>query len=352
MQKKVIVIKTNKIAGAFSGLLILMFLFFAADYAKTLVNAMPEAHPPAISANLYTALNIAPHTNTGKSETVTKMNNADFKNSNFESYNQSISYSDTINVYDTDSKVIKEMPLEDYVLCSLIAEMPQSFEADALMAQAVACRTFAVRQSIENTKHKNCDVCTDYRCCQSYIDTASIDFDITKAKEAVNTTKGIIAVFDGYPILAAYHSSSFGKTRSSKEVWGGEVEYLVSVYAPESSDVSAKNYNFSKNYTESTIAALGAGKDFEFMYDSSGICLGAKGNDGTVTQKQIKNALGLRSDSFSVTANGNEYIFTSYGYGHGVGMSQYGADALAKSGYSFYDILKHYYTGIEFDVII
>lgn len=108
------------------------------------------------------------------------------------------------------------------------------------MAQAVACRTFAVRAAMRHDKHKNAAVCTDYRCCQSFRDAAEVEFDISAAREAVEATRGIIAVYDGEPILAAYHAASVGYTRSSAEVWGGELAYLVPVAAVESRESAAE----------------------------------------------------------------------------------------------------------------
>ena len=112
------------------------------------------------------------------------------------------------------------MSLEDYVLCALVAEMPQNFDIQALMAQAVAIRTYTVRAVLGDSKHKDADVCSDYRCCQSMMMPDKINFDVSRAKYAVDGTKGIVAVYDGVPIVAAYHSSSVGTTKSSKEVWG------------------------------------------------------------------------------------------------------------------------------------
>ena len=153
---------------------------------------------------------------------------------------------------------------------------------------------------------------------------------------------------DDVPILAAYHSSSVGFTKSSEEVWGGALSYLVPVFAPESKEVSAKTVKIDKQKVKSVFLKNGLNGDFCFNYDGKGMCIGAVSGDVTLSPKKIMGLLGLRSDTFTASEDGDSFVFTSYGFGHGVGMSQYGADALAKDGYSFYEILEHYYTGISF----
>ncbi len=179
---------------------------------------------------------------------------------------------------------VEEIPLEEYTACCVFGEMPVGFEASALMAQAVAVRTFTVRQStLGKSKHKNADVCTNSACCQSYVsfeDKKVSDENRKKLLDAVNATKGIIMTYEGMPIEAVYHASSGEYTLNSEDVWGGRVEYLRSVPSPE-----------------------------------------------------------------------GEAQLTSVLYGHRVGMSQHGANLLAKEGKSFSEILKYYYNGISFDFL-
>lgn len=257
-----------------------------------------------------------------------------------------------ISVYDTRLGQVRVMPLEEYVVCSLVAEMPQSFEKQALMAQAVACRTFAVRAAMRHDKHKKADVCTDYRCCQSFRDTAEGKFDSSAAREAAEATRGIIAVYDGEPILAAYHAASVGHTRSSAEVWGGELAYLVPVAAVESRESTAEVKAVSAKALTAALkkkkAAFDGGSGICCLADADGLCTGISDGVTECSPQEVQNALGLRSDVFAVSESGKDYTFTSYGFGHGVGMSQYGANALAGEGYDFYEILKYYYTGIGF----
>lgn len=134
------------------------------------------------------------------------------------------------------NNTVTEMPLEEYVTACVLGEMPLYFEAQAIMAQSVASRTFAVRQALGNSKHKNADVCTNPACCQNFVLPESVDVtaeNLDKLKDAVNSTKGIIIVYEGEPIEAVYHASSGKETLDSEDVWGGRVEYLRSVKSPE-----------------------------------------------------------------------------------------------------------------------
>lgn len=285
-----------------------------------------------------------------------KMNNLKNENASVIPLKSELPEIKSIIVYDAALGTNRVMDLEQYTLCVLAGEMPQSFEMQALMAQAVACRTFAVRNAVLHDKHTDCDVCTDYRCCQSFIDTEEIDYDIQRLKDAVKATEGIIAVYNGEPILAAYHASSFGYTRSSAQVWGGALDYLVPVAAVEDKDQTAQTFRFSENKIKSVLESYGLYGDLIFSCDADGICTGVSDGEHFATPRQIQSAFSLRSDTFSVSEvtsgeNGDERSFTCYGYGHGVGMSQYGANTLASQGCDFYEILQYYYTGIGFEFI-
>ena len=305
-------------------------------------------------ASIYVRLENLSETKAVTSDTSAKMNNEIEKNSNPDVISISLpsDYNiSTIKVYDHTTGTFFTQPIEEYTLCALIAEMPQSFEPEALKAQAVAARTFAIRNAVIGSKHKDADICTDYRCCQSYKRLSDITFDITKASEAVNATSGIIAVYNGEPILAAYHSSSVGYTKASKDVWGGDVSYLVPVIAAEPKESAVLTTVISKENVQKVLAKYGISGNYSFSHTNDGLCTGVSSNGVYVSAADLKRAFSLRSDTFEVSFSGGKYTFKNYGYGHGVGMSQYGADALAKQGYDFYEILKYYYTGIEFDFI-
>ena len=351
MQKNSNFVKINKTFAVICSAIVLMTSILTADL-------LVSPHKGQKNESSYSADSIYrqleyynPEENT-ISENIVKMNNSGNENANAEllgvsEHGMSRSFNGYISLLDKNGG-ITTMPLEDYVVCVLAAEMPLSFDLQALMAQAFAVRSYTVRCALYGSKHENADVCSDYRCCQACIMPKDISFDISKAYEAVKATKGIVAVYDGMPILAAYHASSCGMTKSSEEVWGGKVDYLVPVFAPEDKSVSAKTAVYDKKRIKSVLEANGLYGNTEFISDGDGLCVCVKSESKSLDAKTIQRLFGLRSDTFSVTEDSDSCTFTTYGFGHGVGMSQYGADALAKDGYSFYEILKHYYTGISF----
>lgn len=348
MQKNFNFVKSDKRTAIISGVVVILLSFLLSNFTlsigKPRKSAIDSQNEP-----LYLALRNTSNKSGSNSKSLVEMNNLLFENSNFEETNlQSVEFSGVVRLLDSKTGVVSPVPIEDYVLGVLSAEMPQSFEMQALMAQAVAVRTFAVRSASVGSKHADADVCDDFRCCQSLCDVENCGFDVTRAAEAVKATRGIIAVYDGKPILAVYHASSFGRTKSSAEVWGGSVDYLVSVVATESKDVTAHTAKFSENKLKSL---LNAEKNPIFRFGDDGLCTHAEVDGKIVTASELRRMLGLRSDSFETTECGGEYIFTSYGYGHGVGMSQHGANALAKSGCDFYEILRYYYSGIGFEML-
>jgi stage II sporulation protein D len=352
MQKKSNFVKINKTLPVICASIVLIVSIFAADLLISRKNDL-DKNVVTTSESMYKQLQTYTADRQKADVIMPKMNNYKIKNANVMDFTPMEAVSrigrvKNITVLDSLTGRCFSMPLEEYVLCSLVAEMPQSFDMQALMAQAVAVRTYAVRAVLGGSNHKDAHVCTDYRCCQSMMLPDKLNFDVSKATTAVTDTKGIIAVYEGLPIIAAYHSSSIGMTKSSEEVWGGEVAYLVPVFAPESKDVSAKTVSLKKDKVKSVFKKNGLEGDFVFEHDGSGICIKAVSGEDLLTAVTVKRLLGLRSDTFSVSENGDSYTFTSYGFGHGVGMSQYGADALAGKGYSFYEILKYYYTGISF----
>ena len=363
MQKNFLIRRSGKGTAAAVGCAALLLLLCTSEVLRnsdnTVFNALSDSRE-----SMYKQLDTRSDPSEKAVETTQKMNYDNNENANFTDKPSLFSEGAftlpaskipgirEISVYDTRLGQVRAMPLEEYVVCSLVAEMPQSFEKQALMAQAVACRTFAVRAAMRHDKHKNADVCTDYRCCQSFRDTAEGKFDSSAAREAAEATRGIIAVYDGEPILAAYHAASVGHTRSSAEVWGGELAYLVPVAAVESRESAAEVKAVSAKALTAALkkkkAAFDGGSGICCLADADGLCTGISDGVTVCSPQEVQNALGLRSDVFTVSESGKDYTFTSYGFGHGVGMSQYGANALAGEGYDFYEILKYYYTGISF----
>ena len=256
----------------------------------------------------------------------------------------------TVTVYRNNGKIIN-LELEEYVLGVVGAEMPASFNIEALKAQAILARTYALK-SIKNGKKL-----TDTVSTQAYKDNSELQKlwknDYTKyyekIKKAVNETKGKVILYNNEYIDAAYHSTSNGKTENSKNVWKNSLPYLVSV--DSSWDKNVKSYkketifeinefcNILKLDVEEPIT-------YEIIHNETGRVRQITINNKTFSGTEFRNLLKLRSADFEIEINDEKVKVTTYGYGHGVGMSQYGANEMAKQGYSYIQILKHYYTGV------
>ena len=266
----------------------------------------------------------------------------------------------------TEEGVI-ELALNEYLEGVVAAEMPASFAPEALKAQVVAARTYTLWKAASGTaRHPRAQLCTDPGCCQAYrTPEASADLWGDMAGEygaqiaaAVAETDGLVLRYDGRLAQAVFHSSSAGYTQSAVAVWGTDVPYLRSVTSSEDA-LTVPNY-----YTEVTFSAeelrgiLTAawpavkltGEPEEWFTDltrSAGGSVASVTVGGVaVTGAQLRSVLGLRSASFTVETAPDAVTFHVTGYGHGVGMSQYGADLLARSGMDFRQILCWYYTGV------
>lgn len=266
----------------------------------------------------------------------------------------------------TEDGTIETMTVADYLWGVVAAEMPASFEVEALKAQAVAARTYLVSK-METTVvgHPNADICTDHNCCQAYTTPAQAaegwgsdaETYTQKIAAAVADTDGMVLYYEGEPIEAVFHSSSAGQTVDAVAVWGSDVPYLVGVESPEGEEVP--NYQSTEFFTPEAFQTLiysgypqadlsGAVEGWcdNFTYNSSGgvDCLTVGGV--SVGGSALRTLLGLRSANFSVNASEEGLTFSVTGYGHGVGMSQYGANQLAKEGMNYEGILLWYYTDV------
>lgn len=266
----------------------------------------------------------------------------------------------------TDGSVLT-LGLDQYLWRVVAAEMPASFELEALKAQAAAARTYTLSKlgrTVE--KHPDADVCTDITCCQAYIDPdqAAANWGdnaaayTAKITSAVSETDGMAVLYDGQPIQAVFFSSAAGRTVDAVEVWGNSVPYLTGVDSPEGDEVP--NYHSTVTFTleEFKSKLLAQYPDADLSGDPAGWFQNTVPNSAggveqvdvggvTVSGGVLRTLLGLRSTSFTVTAGSQGVTFSVTGYGHGVGMSQYGANALAKQGKTYDEILKWYYTGVE-----
>lgn len=241
--------------------------------------------------------------------------------------------------------------LEDYIYGVVCAEMPASFEPEALKAQAVAARTYALRKLSSGVHAPNAQLCADYTCCQAYTaqDPASwgeqrAEYS-AKVQGAVAATAGQVLTQDGALIDAVFHASSSGATAPAQAVWGAQVPYLVSVSTPETAE-NVPGLREERVFTPQELETLlGSAQLGAAAYaDWGGVTTLAVG-EKTLTGPEVRQRLGLRSARFSVERRGEDFVFTTLGYGHGVGMSQQGANLMAKEGSDYQDILAHYYPG-------
>lgn len=247
-----------------------------------------------------------------------------------------------------------QMELEEYIRRVVLAEMPAHFEPDALSAQAVAARTFAWRAVTTGGKHGDGSVCTAFSCCQGYLEPGQYlqsygtPADLEKITAAVQATAGLIVTYRGAPIEAAYFSSSSGLTEDAAAVWGSARPYLIAQESPEAD--TQQQVVFSRAYLEKTLGVSldGAENWFaDWTYTPGQGVDTVKVGGRVFTGTQLRQLLGLRSTAFTVATENDAAVFTVHGYGHRVGMSQYGADAMAAQGSTFRDILGYYYPGTE-----
>ena len=273
-----------------------------------------------------------------------------------------------LRVYQVDEEAVQEMNVEDYLLGVLAGEMKNDWPLEALKAQAAAERTYVYYQLAQGRKdaHPDADFCTDHTCCSAYLsETAAkekwaADFAPwnTRVVQAVADTDGLVALYDGEPILAVFHSSSAGRTAAAGDVWSGDLPYLASVASPESAD-TVPNYYSTVTFTaaEAKDLLLAAHPEIKLTgapetwfgavteNDSGRVeTVSVAGTD--IEGTEMRRIFSLRSACFTLTADAESVTFRVTGYGHGVGMSQYGAEQLAKAGKTWQEILAWYYTGV------
>ena len=249
--------------------------------------------------------------------------------------------------------VIISLELEEYVVGVVGAEMPASFHSEALKAQAVIARTYALKAISQGR------ILSDNESTQSYKSNDelqnmwgnSYSNYYSKIKEAVDETRGVYLMYHGSYIEAVYHSTSNGKTENASNVWGNYFPYLVCVDSPF--DTSNPSFQMTKEISYEELSkrlgyVIDDNTEFQVLgYTEGGRVQDIMVNSQSYTGVQFRNLLGLRSSDFELEKVENGVIFRTKGYGHGVGMSQYGANGMAKNGYSYQDILKHYYTGVD-----
>ena len=255
-----------------------------------------------------------------------------------------------ITVYRSNGSVIN-LNMTDYLIGVVSSEMPASFNLEALKAQSVLARTYALKAKQTGKK------LTDTVSTQSYIDIDqmknkwgnSFNTYYNKIKNAVENTNGEYLSYNGNYIEALYHSTNNGKTESSLDVFGNYYPYLISVSSEY--DKNASSYLRTINMPLDTISnKLGLSLNSDSVisilsYTDGGNIKEININGNNFSGKKVRELLGLRSADFDISISDNNANITTRGYGHGVGMSQYGANGMANAGYGYKDILSHYYPG-------
>lgn len=255
-----------------------------------------------------------------------------------------------VKIHRSNGSIIS-LELEEYLIGVVSSEIPASFNIEALKAQAVVARTYALKRTSEGK------ILTDTVSTQSYKDNNELksiwgnnyDKYYNKVKNAVNSTKGIVITYNNKYIDAVYHSTSNGKTEDAIYVWGNDIPYLKSV--DSSFDKNVSSYERKKEFSLEEISNIldtNITSDTLFILErnTSNRVTNIKFNDIEVSGITFRNLLSLRSTDFNIESKEKSIVITTYGYGHGVGMSQYGANEMAKLGYTYENILKHYYKNI------
>ena len=253
---------------------------------------------------------------------------------------------------------LQQLTLREYLVGVVLAEMPADFESEALKAQAVVARTYT-RKRMEGSKHGEAAVCMDPGCCQGwrsgedYLEAGGREQSLNKVRSAVTDTDGLVLRWEGRLIDATYFSCSGGTTEDAVAVWGRDVPYLQSVESP--GEEEAPRFTDSVSFSPAEFAGklgLSGGGDPGSWFgetthtDGGGVdTMVIRGKIFTGTQ--LRSRLGLRSTAFEIAVSEKAITVTTRGFGHRVGMSQYGAQAMAQSGSTYGEILAHYYTGAE-----
>lgn len=300
-----------------------------------------------------------------KEENTRKEENLTQENINTEEYDYK-QYG-IIKLLHKNTNEVEEVPIDTY-LCNVVsAEMPADYEKEALKAQAIVARTYTIYK-IQNKKHENADICDDSSCCQAWVsketrlsrwDEDKRESNWKKIEECVNETKGKIITYEGKPINAFFHANSGGKTEIPVNVWGGTgYPYLQVVetageegYDQYESEVSlTKEELIDKLETKYSDISIDFNNqdDIKILeYTNSGRVKTVKFGNHNLSGVEARTLLGLRSTNFEISRDGDNIKFTVKGYGHGVGMSQTGADSLAKEGKNCFDIINHFYIGVQ-----
>ena len=299
------------------------------------------------------------------SKKVEKIEKKEEEKINFES-------KENIELYNTQNDKIEEVNLNYYLLCVVASEIPFKYEYEAIKAQVVVARTYLFNKIVNNLEEKG-DVCNDYRHCQAYtpleklneawknkgFSDEEIEAGETKIKKAILDTKNQVIVYNGEIINALFHASSPQKTEDAKAIWSCEdIPYLKSV-----ENIEDETY---ENRTSQTVLPYSVFKntliengyvenitDEEFLnidineYTDSGRVKTIKVGNCKIKAEDLRTLFGIKSTNFTLSVDSENIVFNVIGYGHGVGLSQVGANTYAKLGKTYDEIIHHYYKGVD-----
>lgn len=277
-----------------------------------------------------------------------------------------------ISVYIKAEDRTEEMELEEYLAGVLASEVPPTYHREALAAQAVAARSFVLSRIADSLagnipqEHHGAMVCTDYSHCEAWRDMSEIkknwdarfadDYE-AKIRNAVSKTSGEYLIYDGKVAKAFFYAMSSGKTENAAEVWGSALPYLKSV--PSRGDIGADGYESLCTYPKDLFVQKLKKLHDDVQAGQTDLMVGQtqRTEGGSVSEieiwgvsftgKELRDEFALRSANFEIEAEGDKISFRVKGYGHGVGMSQNGANEMAQDGKTYTEILKHYYSGVD-----
>ena len=300
--------------------------------------------------------------NISEEKTVELNNEANYPNYDYTNFA-------TIKLYHTKTGDVEELPIDEYLYGVVRSEMPVKYEIEALKAQAVVARTYTIYQITHSKeKHNNADICDNYACCQAWIskedrfakwEELDAEGNWQKIVDAVNSTQGKVITYNGDVIDAFFHSNSGGITETASNVWGGQnFPYLKSVETSGEDEYSEYNSEVEISKDELTNKLKEKHSEIEINYEEddvikiiefteSGRVKKIKFGNVEIAGTEARTILGLKSTNFNFEIRDNSVIFFVKGYGHGVGMSQTGADSLAKQGSNYEEIIKHFYSNVE-----
>ena len=315
---------------------------------------------------LFTKRNINTFSN-GLEENIQENNEQISNNNSNEVSEYNYNKYGTIKLLHKKTNEIEEVKIDDY-LCNVVsAEMPADYELEALKAQAIVARTYTIYK-VQNKKHENADICDDSTCCQAWVskenrlerwEEAKREENWDKIQQCVNETKGKIITYNNQPINAFFHANSGGTTELPVNVWGGSrLPYLQVVqtageegYTQYSSEVDLTQeelINKLKTKYEDIQIDFNNDEDVKIIeHTDSNRVKTVKFGNHELSGVETRTLLGLKSTNFEIKKENNQIKFLVKGYGHGVGMSQTGANTMAKQGNNCEEIIKHFYVGIE-----